>query len=252
MTKAGGEFAPWNGVFETLRVVQGVPLFMAAHLRELGRAMSALGFSTDFDFDQARAQLPKLNGRWRWIVTPEGTRTLFTEEEWTPTEPLELSVSAVRVGSCNWDARFKTLSYLSHAQAWKMKSTGETILLNEYGLMASAARANLFWRLKGQLFTPAHESGCRRGVVRAFISRRHNVRSGHFPASDLLEAEEIFLTSSMKGIVSVGAVKGRTYKRYITADELREEYEEEIARQVADAQQGIHQGHETSPGFEMP
>jgi branched-subunit amino acid aminotransferase/4-amino-4-deoxychorismate lyase len=238
MTKAGGEFAPWMGVFETLRVVQGVPLFMSAHLRELGRAMAALGLASDFDFEQARAELPRLNGRWRWIVTAEGTRTQFTEEEWVPTEPMELSVAAVRVGSCNWDARFKTLSYLTHAQAWKMKSTDEVILLNEYGLMASAARANLFWRFKGQLFTPAHETGCRRGTVRAFISRHHNVRSGHFPASDLLEAEEIFLTSSLRGIVSVGAVKGRTYKRYLTADDLRAEYEEEIARQVAEAQAG--------------
>jgi 4-amino-4-deoxychorismate lyase len=116
-----------------------------------------------------------------------------------------------------------------------MKSTDEVILLNEYGLMAGASRGNLFWRLKGQLFTPAHETGCRRGVIRAFISRHHNVRSGHFPPSDLLEAEEIFVTSSMRGIVSVHAIKGRTYKRFLTADDLRAEYEEEIADQVAEA-----------------
>ena len=238
MTKAGSEFAPWMGVFETLRVIEGVPLFMSAHRRELDRAMQALGLTTDFDFDKARDELPKLNGRWRWIVTQEGTRTMFHEEEWQPTEPLDLSVSAVRVGSCNWDARYKTLSYLVHAQAWKMKSTGETILLNEYGLVAGASRSNLFWRLRGQLFTPAHEAGCRRGVVRAFISKHHNVRSGHFPPQDLLEAEEIFLTSSMKGIVSVCGVKGRTYKRFLTADSLREDYEEEIAEQVEEGKKG--------------
>lgn len=235
MAHGVGEFAPWHGVFETMRVVDGVPLFMKEHLRELGRAMEALGLESDFDFEKAREELPRLSGRWRWIVTREGTRTLFTEEEWTPSPSMELSVSPVRVGSCNWDARYKTLSYLSHAQAWKMKSTDEVILLNEYGLMASAARANLFWRLGGQLFTPAHETGCRRGVIRGFISRHHNVRSGHFPPSDLLEAEEIFLTGSIKGIVSVHAVKGRTYKRFITADSLRADYEDEIADQVAAA-----------------
>lgn len=235
MTKPVGEFAPWMGAFETLRVVQGVPLFMREHLRELGRAMEALGLETDFDFEKARAELPGLDGRWRWIVTPEGTRTQFTEEAYVDPDSMELSISPVRVGSCNWDARFKTLSYLSHAQAWKMKSTDEVVLLNEYGLMASAARSNIFWRLKGQLCTPAHEAGCRRGVMRAFVSRNHNVRSGHFQPGELLEAEEIFLTNSMKGIVSVHAVKGRSYKRFITADELRAEYEEYIAEQVAEA-----------------
>ncbi len=236
MSQSAGEFAPWMGVFETLRVVQGVPLFMGEHQRELGRAMESLGLESDFDFEKARAALPRVDGRWRWIVTPEGTRTMFTEEKHVEADSMELSVSPVRVGSCNWDARFKTLSYLAHAQAWKLKSTDEVVLLNEYGLMACASRANIFWRNKGQLCTPAHEAGCRRGVVRAFVSRNHNVRSGHFPSSDLLEAEEIFLTSSMRGIVSVHAIKGRSYKRTITADSLREEYEQYIVEQLAAAQ----------------
>ncbi len=236
MTKVGVEFAPGWGVFETVRVVDGVPLFMAGHLRELERSTTALGLKSDFDFEQAQAELPRLSGRWRWIVTPEEAYTQFIEEPWVEPDTLELSVSPVRVGSCNWDARFKTLSYLSHAQAWKFKSTDEVILLNEYGLMASCARANLFWRLKGQLFTPAHETGCRRGVMRAFISKHHQVRSGHYPPSDLLEAEEVFLTNSMKGIISVHAIKGRTYKRFLTADGLRESLEDEIADQIAEAQ----------------
>jgi branched-subunit amino acid aminotransferase/4-amino-4-deoxychorismate lyase len=233
MTKVGVDFAPGWGVFETLRVVDGVPLFMAAHLRELERSTTALGLQSAFDFEHAQAELPRLSGRWRWIVTPDEAYTQFIEEKWVQPEPMELSVSAVRVGSCNWDARFKTLSYLSHAQAWKAKSTDEVILLNEYGLMASCARGNLFWRLKGQLFTPAHETGCRRGVMRAFISKHHNVRSGHYPPSDLLEAEEVFITNSMRGIVSVHAIKGRTYKRFMTADGLREALEEDIAEQIA-------------------
>jgi len=239
MTKPVVEFAPGWGVFETLRVVDGVPLFMAAHLRELERSTTALGLDSDFDFEAAAAELPRASGRWRWIVTPEEAHTQFVEEEWVEPGTVELSVSAIRVGSCNWDARFKTLSYLSHAQAWKMKSTDEVIILNEYGLMASCARANLFWRLKGQLFTPAHETGCRRGTMRAFISKHHNVRSGHYPPSDLLEAEEVFLTNSMKGIVSVHAIKGRTYKRSMTADGLRDCLQDEITAQMAEARKKV-------------
>ena len=133
MTKPAGEFAPWMGVFETLRVVDGVPLFVAEHRMELGRAMEALGLETDFDFEQARAALPPLSGRWRWIVTEGETRTLFSEEETVVPDPVALSVSIVRVGSCNWDARYKTLSYLSHIQARKAGGTSEVILLNEHG-----------------------------------------------------------------------------------------------------------------------
>jgi len=232
MMKGAGDFAPWLGVFETLRVVDGVPLFATEHRTELGRAMEALGLKSDADFEQARAGLPPLSGRWRWIVTPERTRTLFSEEETASAEPLALSVSPVRVGSGNWDARFKTLSYLSHVQAWKTAVTPEVVLLNEHGQVASASRGNIFWRRRDRLFTPAHEAGCRCGVVRAFVCHHQKVETGHFPVADLLEADEIFLTNSMKGIVSVNDVSGRSLRAFSIADKLRKTYAEAVAAQL--------------------
>ena len=232
MSKNKGEFAPWRGVFETLRVVNGVPLFMAEHLEELGRAMEALELTCDFNFGQARAELPPLFGRWRWLVTPEGTRTFFSEEDPASAEPVALSVSPVRVGSCNWDAQYKTVSYLSHFQAWKMALTPEVILLNEHGHVASASRANIFWRVGERLYTPSRDSGCRRGVVRTFVLKRHKIKIGQFPSSDLLQADEIFLTNSMKGIVSVNEMKGRSLRDYSRADQLRQEYAKDISAQL--------------------
>ncbi len=238
MSKAPAEFAPWLGVFETLRVVEGVPLFMAEHLTELGRAMEALDLKSECNFEQARAELGRRSGRWRWIVTPGGARTLFTEEDVSPAEPVAISVSPVRVGSCNWDARFKTVSHLTHMQAGKIAPTPEAILLNESGCIASTSRANIFWRRGNQLFTPAHEAGCRRGVVRAFVLQHRNVKIGHFPSSDLLEADEIFLTNSLKGIVSVNELKTHSLRGFSTADELRQEYAGKVAEQVAEKGSG--------------
>jgi 4-amino-4-deoxychorismate lyase len=229
---ATAEFAPWLGVFETLRVVDGVPLFVAEHQAELARAMEALGLKSDFDFERAVSGLPPVSGRWRWIVTPEETRTLFSEEEASAPEPVALAVSPVRVGSCNWDARFKTVSYLSHFQAWKTAATPEVVLLNEQGHVASASRGNIFWRREDRVFTPAHEAGCRCGVVRGFVCARQKVEAGHFPLSDLLAADEIFLTNSMKGIVSVSDAQGRSFRDFPCADKLREAYAESVAAQL--------------------
>jgi branched-subunit amino acid aminotransferase/4-amino-4-deoxychorismate lyase len=164
-------------------------------------------------------------------VTPEETRTLFTEEGSFAQEPIAISVSPVRVGSNNWDARFKTLSYLSHVQAWKTAATPEVVLLNEHGHVASASRGNIFWRQGEKLFTPAHEAGCRCGVVRAFVCKQLKAETGHFPLGDLLEADEIFLTNSMKGIVSVNGVEGRSLAAFPCADKLRETYAEAVAGQ---------------------
>jgi branched-subunit amino acid aminotransferase/4-amino-4-deoxychorismate lyase len=232
MSKSVPEFAPWLGVFETVRVVNGVPLFATEHRAEMGRAMEALGIETAANFEKARAGLPALSGRWRWIVTPDETWTLFTEEAIVSVEPLTLAVSPVRVGSQNWDARFKTVSYLTHAQAAQAAKTGEVVLLNEQGEIASAARGNIFWRRGEKLFTPAHAAGCRCGVVRAFVLGKQKVKTGHFSLSDLAEADEIFVTNSMKGIVSVKSFQGRTLKAFPCADKLRTAYAEAVAAEL--------------------
>jgi 4-amino-4-deoxychorismate lyase len=172
------------------------------------------------------------SGRWRWIVTANETRTRFDEEKPSPQNALALSVSPVRVGTQNWDARFKTLSYLSHAQAFETAPTQEVILLNEHGHVASAARSNIFWRRGEKLFTPAHGAGCRCGVVRTFILHQWNVGQGDFPLAELLEADEIFLTNSMKGIVSACEIAGRSLELFPVADAMREAYGVQIARML--------------------
>jgi len=226
------EFAPWLGVFETVRVVGGLPLFALEHAAELKRAASMLGLNADLNLPRATAKLPRASGRWRWVVTTAGMKMSFTRERAIPVQSMALSVSSLRVGSHNWDARFKTVSYLTHAQALIAAATPEVILLNEHGQVTSAARGNLFWRRGERLFTPAHEAGCRCGVVRGFILQRREVEEGCFPLNDLLAADEIFLTNSMKGIVSVNAVEGGPRGDFSTAEVLRAEYDQTLAAQL--------------------
>jgi len=233
MTKGAEEFAPWHGVFETLRVIDGKPLFFPGHRAELQRAMEVLGLAGETDFAAAAAALPRKSGRWRWIVRRDATELLFTEERPPKEELMPLSVSPVRVGSVNWDARFKTLSYLAHAQAWRGAGQGEAILLNEQGHVASAARSNIFWRRGARLFTPAHEAGCRCGVVRGFVLAQEKVEEGNFPLEDLLGADEIFLTNSMRGIVTVIRAEDRILSSLEAAVRLRAAYDAEVARQTA-------------------
>jgi len=232
VTTAPSDFTPWLGVFETLRVIKGTALFVPEHRAELTRAMETLGLTSAFDFDESMAALPPQSGRLRWVVTSEAPHALFCQEDPASAEPVALSVSPVRVGSSNWDARFKTLSYLSHAQATKIAPTPEVVLLNEHGFIASASRGNIFWRRGAHLFTPAHEAGCRCGVTRAFVLAHHKAEEGHCPLDDLLKADEIFLTNSIKGIVSVNQVEDRTLSDFSLADKLRKTYTHAINAQL--------------------
>jgi branched-subunit amino acid aminotransferase/4-amino-4-deoxychorismate lyase len=232
MIEAYAEFAPWLGVFETLRVVEGHPLFVPEHAAELRRAAEVLGFHPRLDLPAMKAQLTPNSGRWRWLATPRGVETFFSEEPEPSAEPLDLSVSTVRVGSQNWDARFKTVSYLSHVQALRIAATPEVVLMNEHRCVASAARANIFWRRGDRLYTPHPEAGCRGGVIRHFVRQRREVEQGHFPLEDLLAADEIFLTNSIRGIVSARSLEGRALENFSAADKLRAEYSAIIREQI--------------------
>jgi branched-subunit amino acid aminotransferase/4-amino-4-deoxychorismate lyase len=226
------EFAPWLGVFETLRVVDGKPLFLDWHRAELASALAELDLVSDADFAAEAVKLPSKSGRWRWIVTRQGTQILFGEEAPMKPESTWLGVSPVRVGSYNWDARFKTVSHLSHMQAAQVAEGGEAVLLNEAGEVACASRANIFWMRGRKLYTPAHEAGCRCGVVRRFIMENYPVNQGRFMLNELLAADEIFLTNSLRGIVSVTLVQGKEVSSSDVADKLRVLYNAEIARQL--------------------
>ena len=102
------DFAPWFGLFETVRVAVGRPIFQAEHRAALAFAAQTLALAPDWDLiERACGALPRQDGRWRWIVHRAGTETRFQPEGFPQLEPMPLTVSPVRVGSQNWDARFK-------------------------------------------------------------------------------------------------------------------------------------------------
>jgi 4-amino-4-deoxychorismate lyase len=196
-------FQPWLGHFESLRVIQGRVLFLEEHYRSFCQAAADLGLDAPLDYRPTADFLPPLDGRWRWVHQTTGTHEFFQEETAAVPATFTLSLAPQRLGSANWDARYKTLSYLTHWQARKSVNTDEALLLNEHGHLCSGAMSNLFWVSKGQLHTPALAAGCRNGVVRQWVMQQVPALEVHSKMETLLAAEEIFLTNSFIGIKPV-------------------------------------------------
>lgn len=219
-----GQFHPWLGVFETIRVCRGRPLFLEEHWQSLRRACAALGLKRPFDFRKCVAQLPAADGRWRWVIGPDGASHSFRREPARRRSAMSLVLSAVRVGSANWDARHKTLSYLAHWQARRENPAGESLLLNEKGHVAGGAMSNVFWARGKHVFTPDDASGCRAGVVRGWVMAQTDVRLAHSRSSVLAVADEIFVTNSMLGICPVTRWNERVLKAGAVARSLQGRY----------------------------
>ncbi|MDD4933217.1 MAG: aminotransferase class IV [Methylacidiphilaceae bacterium] len=212
MPEKGRAFFPGFGVFETLRVEKGLPQFVEEHWRTLGEAADALGLVRKVDFRTRALHLPPGGtGRWRWVVTWEDQWESFAAEKPSARPAFSLEPAPQRVGSENWDARFKTLSYLTRWQARRSVAADEALLCNERGEIASGACSNLFWVRGKSIYTPAREAGCRAGVVRGWVLARARVVEGRFPLAALEEAEEIFLTNSWIGVMPVHRYLGRSF-----------------------------------------
>ncbi len=219
-----GSFHPWLGVFETICVRRGKPIFVEQHWQSLRHACAALGLKRPPDFRAMAQELPAADGRWRWVVGPDGPSHSFQREKPSRRAGLALTLASVRVGSSNWDARYKTLSYLAHWQARSENPTGEALLLNEKGHIASGAMSNIFWVRRGRLFTPDESSGCRAGVVRAWVREEAGARFARSRPSALDSADEIFVTNSMLGVCPVTRWRSRRLKVGPVTRMLRRRY----------------------------
>jgi len=111
----------------------------------------------------------------------------------------------------------KSPDFLDTVSAWsKAEARGafEGIWLNARGEIVEGSKSNIFFVRQGRLFTPALASGClagtRRRLVRS-LARQMGIplaEKGVFP-QDLLQADEIFLTNALMGIMPVSEIENK-------------------------------------------
>jgi branched-chain amino acid aminotransferase len=137
-----------------------------------------------------------------------------------PSRPYRLHLSGFRVDQDSIFRRIKTISYAIHAAALRQaraRMCDDALLLNEKGQVAEASSANLYWVKKNRIYTPPLSSGCLDGITRRIV-----IRDGHLYAEkviekdgtlkDLIGADELFITSSLKLVVPVVSITADRHK----------------------------------------
>jgi branched-subunit amino acid aminotransferase/4-amino-4-deoxychorismate lyase len=113
----------------------------------------------------------------------------------------------------------KSLNYLDRILSWEeaqSRDFDEAVCLNERGEIVSATLANIFWTRDGKLHTPALSTGALAGVTRECVIEIAGrlfvpVVEGVYEMGDLVDADEIFLTSSGLGVAPVTTFDFRRY-----------------------------------------
>jgi branched-chain amino acid aminotransferase len=96
------------------------------------------------------------------------------------------------------------------------------VLLNQSGNVCEAISSNLFVVINGAIYTPPLSEGCVAGIMRQLVIElasevRQKVFETQLRPSDLLMADEVFLTNSIVGIKWVGAYKNKKYQHKISS-----------------------------------
>jgi branched-chain amino acid aminotransferase len=236
----GGLVYGW-GVFTMLRIYEGRPFAFDRHWARLVDHATRLRVNVPLNLKQGRAALNKLieanrvqNGRaritvvkrdggaWRTKAAGRGEEDeflIFTSPEPAATTELHLTMSPNRILSTSPIAGIKRTAMLENVLALeeaRSRGFSDAVILNERGEIVSATAANIFWVEADEVYTPSLATGCVAGVTRRLvrdITKRWKLHlvEGSFTIQRLLDAREVFLTSSIREIAIASSFDAREY-----------------------------------------
>lgn len=208
-----------EGLFESMRSDGGSIPWLERHLRRLDRSIAALRLAPMPRLDAVRgaaevvaAALPAGPARVRVTVTPHPT-LLVEGEPLAPDGAGRVAVVALR-GLWHPDralAEHKTLSFLGwrDSQRRAAASGADTaLLLDADGRLGEASTANVFCVIGGQIVTPPVR-GILPGVTREVVVELTGAREVMLEEPAWRSADEMFLTSGVRGVVGVASCDGR-------------------------------------------
>ncbi|QTD97385.1 aminotransferase class IV [Streptomyces cyanogenus] len=219
-----------DGVFETVKAVDGTPFALTRHLDRLTRSARGLGLP-DPDHDEVRractavlAADPVPFGRLRITYTGGHGPLGVGRGEHGPTLMVAVGETARRPDSTAvitvpWTrnergalAGVKTTSYAENIVALArahQNGASEALFGNTVGQLCEGTGSNVFVVLDGEVHTPPVTSGCLPGVTRALVIEWTGAKETDLPLDVLRRADEVFLTSTLRDVQAVRQVDDR-------------------------------------------
>jgi branched-chain amino acid aminotransferase len=227
------------GLFTTMRIFQGEAFAYERHWRRLEKDAARIRLPFPFDPAQVRRHLSELV-KANEVV--EGTARIYLiynrVGSWQSDEPmpqvdlimytagLPPHPEQARLGLAKHGrhaasplAGVKVTSWLNnvwHLAEAQKQELDEVILLNERGEVAECTAANIFSVRKGVVTTPPLSSGCLKGVTRSVLFGIASdidvpMYEQTLTSETLYLAEEVFITSTNRGLLGVSEIAGHKY-----------------------------------------
>jgi len=247
-----------DGLFETTRVVNGRPFRLAQHLDRMVRGADHLKIRLPFPPKEIqkfaerlveanampdaalRVTLTRGAGERGYSPSADGSPTLVMSLHPLPKPPAEgllqwnMITSSYNIPVSGAISAFKTtskiLSVVARIEAAE-RGADEALLLNTNGEVAETASGNIFWVYQNTICTVPTGRGVLPGITRAVVleicqtlgleTNKRVIKPQH-----LRNAEGIFITQSVLGIVPVVSFDGRHVAPSLLVDQIATAYNE--------------------------
>ncbi len=258
-----------DGFFETTRVMHGTPFRFEDHIERLERACEVTGWEWSPDGEKLRRAARKLmernkvaSGYMRLTVSrglhDRGLTALKADcptvlldirpEDLAPLEetaPIKLAPATFARNETSPVQSLKSTSYQENVLALahgREKDADEVFFVNTEGNLAEGAISNIFLVEDGKIVTPGVDQGLLAGIGRKVVlevCREHDipVSEGAVARERLYEADEIFCTNSLRGVMPVQRVvgsAGEVFPAITRSKEVRRMFARRVHRECAD------------------
>lgn len=210
-----------DGIFESMAWSGGIALW-DLHFDRLQHAGKELGYDThfmnkDFLLEEIKKTVAISPVFEHWKIK----LSLFKENndinfliESLPYQPfkeaLVLGIATVAEKNYSMHSHLKTITRNEYEAVQKEAADNnwdDAILLNKEGRVVESSIANVFWKKDDQYFTIPLSEGCIAGVGRRHFMIHHSVREEKIYPEALHEADAVFLTNALRGIIEVKEIK---------------------------------------------
>lgn len=228
-----------TGLFETICICNKKPEYLSDHYERLYKG----GHSLDISFEMPYKEFQEIildfiskfeldNFALRFTLLKRGTgydilintrKLAYSDEDYQ--RGFSLKTSPLRKNPTSSLTYIKSTCYSDNLISLKnSRSLGfdESLHLNFIEEICEGAISNIFFIKDGTVKTPATECGLLPGIMRNKVIEKlkeENIpyEEGHYPLSQLIEADEVFITNSLMHIMWVNKLDDKIYfKRKIT------------------------------------
>jgi len=234
-----------DGLFETIRIFNGHPVYLDAHYKRLFKGMSNLqleyneSFSSDFITQQISSLISVCNiangGKVRLSIfrTGEGAyspllndisflievNSLNDNEYVLNKRGLNIDLYNDLTKSTNFLSSFKTSNSILYVLASiyaKKNNLDDILIINNDGNIIESTNSNIFISINGVLYTPPLSEGCIGGIMRMklinlALTNKIPVYENKIKPQHLISADEVLLTNTINGVRWIGKYKEKRY-----------------------------------------